>query len=262
MCSCWSARVSGRNWDERASVIGRGGAKAFETAGKAFDIPKDLVVKAWQRVRSNNGAPGVDGAAIENFERDLQANLYKIWNRMSLGCRAGRSGSRLLRGKQLPEGGGRALQVGVEEGLNALVGGTGAVSQPTGELALASQNRGHETVCLTLLDRCRNGESQQLQTQGDGGSGGRVCSCHGTSLDGPNDTLLLRSAQKERFSSVFDVTPADHLSDWAVGSACGSGGYYSGYSRILSDAVAEPCCRLGANSHSGPRCVVYGPQSA
>ena len=111
MCSCWSARVSGRNWDERASVIGRGGAKAFETAGKAFDIPKDLVVKAWQRVRSNNGAPGVDGAAIENFERDLQANLYKIWNRMSLGCRAGRSGSRLLRGKQLPEGGGRTLHI-------------------------------------------------------------------------------------------------------------------------------------------------------
>ena len=82
------------------------------------------------------------------------------------------------------------------------------MSQPTGELALASQDRGHETVRLTLLDRCRNGESQQLQTQGDGGSGGRVCSCHGTSLDGPNDTLLLRSAQKDRFSGVFDVALA------------------------------------------------------
>lgn len=56
-----------------------------KTAGKAFDIPKALVVEAWERVRSNKGAPGVDGAAVEDFERDLQANLYKIWNRMSSG---------------------------------------------------------------------------------------------------------------------------------------------------------------------------------
>lgn len=33
MCSCWSTRVSGRNWDERVSVIGRGGAKAVEDGG-------------------------------------------------------------------------------------------------------------------------------------------------------------------------------------------------------------------------------------
>ena len=163
-----------------------------------------------------------------------------------------------------PRGDGRTLQVGVEEGLNALVGRhRGGGASRRGELALDESRIGDmRRSASPLLDRCRNGESQQLQTQGDGGSGGRVCSCHGTSLDGPNDTLLLRSAQTNGFDSVFDVTPADHLSDWAVGSACGSGGYYSGYSRILSDAVAEPCCRLGANSHSGSRCVVYGPQSA
>ena len=68
-------------------------------------------MKAWQRVRSNKGAPGVDGAAIENFERDLQANLYKIWNRMSLGCRAGQSGPSPLWGEQLPEGTGRPLHI-------------------------------------------------------------------------------------------------------------------------------------------------------
>ena len=90
--------------------------------------------------------------------------------------------------------GGRALQVGVEEGLDALVGSAGAVGQSAGELALARQDRGHEKVRLTLLDLCRGGDPQQLQTQGDGGSSGRVCSCHGTSLARRADTVLLRSA--------------------------------------------------------------------
>lgn len=31
------------------------------------------------------GAPGVDGCSIEEFEADLRNNLYKIWNRMSSG---------------------------------------------------------------------------------------------------------------------------------------------------------------------------------
>ena len=56
-----------------------------KTAGKAFDIPKAVVVEAWERVRNNKGAPGVDGAAIEDFERDLQANLYKICKPDGLG---------------------------------------------------------------------------------------------------------------------------------------------------------------------------------
>ena len=81
-----------------------------------------------------------------------------------------------------PRSDGRALQVGVQEGLDALVGSTGAVGQSTGELALARQDRGHEAIRLSLLDLCRGGDPQQLQTQGDGGGSGRVCSCHGSSL--------------------------------------------------------------------------------
>jgi len=52
---------------------------------KAFDIPKQLVWEAYQKVRSNKGAAGVDGQSLEDFAQDEKNNLYKIWNRMSSG---------------------------------------------------------------------------------------------------------------------------------------------------------------------------------
>ena len=52
---------------------------------KPFAIPKQLVWEAYQRVRANKGAAGVDGQSIADFEVDLKNNLYKIWNRMSSG---------------------------------------------------------------------------------------------------------------------------------------------------------------------------------
>jgi RNA-directed DNA polymerase len=48
-------------------------------------IDKRLVYEAYKAVKSNGGAAGVDGQTIEQFEADLQGNLYKIWNRMSSG---------------------------------------------------------------------------------------------------------------------------------------------------------------------------------
>jgi RNA-directed DNA polymerase len=53
--------------------------------GKPFDISKQEVWEAYERVKANKGAPGVDGCSIEDFETDLKNNLYKIWNRMSSG---------------------------------------------------------------------------------------------------------------------------------------------------------------------------------
>jgi len=52
---------------------------------KPFDIPQQLVVQAYKLVKANAGAAGVDKQSLEDFEKGLRNNLYKIWNRMSSG---------------------------------------------------------------------------------------------------------------------------------------------------------------------------------
>ncbi|MFF4834256.1 group II intron reverse transcriptase/maturase [Streptomyces sp. NPDC001315] len=52
---------------------------------KPFEISKWEVKEAWEEVRANKGAPGVDGQSIDDFEKDLRNNLYRVWNRMSSG---------------------------------------------------------------------------------------------------------------------------------------------------------------------------------
>ena len=49
-------------------------------------FPKQLVWEAYQRVKANRGAAGVDGVSIAAFEKDSEeATSIKIWNRMSSG---------------------------------------------------------------------------------------------------------------------------------------------------------------------------------
>ena len=52
---------------------------------KPFDIDNWLVVEAYRRVKANAGAAGVDQQSLQDFERNLKDNLYKLWNRMSSG---------------------------------------------------------------------------------------------------------------------------------------------------------------------------------
>jgi RNA-directed DNA polymerase len=61
------------------------GAVGLKGSGKPFEISKMEVWEAHLQVKANEGAPGVDGCSIEEFEKDLKGNLYKIWNRMSSG---------------------------------------------------------------------------------------------------------------------------------------------------------------------------------
>lgn len=52
---------------------------------KPFEISKHVVWEAYERVKANKGAAGIDEESIAAFEEDLKDNLYKIWNRMSSG---------------------------------------------------------------------------------------------------------------------------------------------------------------------------------
>ena len=52
---------------------------------KPFSISKREVWEAFKRVKANQGAAGVDGQSITDFEANLKGNLYKLWNRMSSG---------------------------------------------------------------------------------------------------------------------------------------------------------------------------------
>jgi retron-type reverse transcriptase len=58
-----------------------------EPLGKAkpFDIPKRIVWEAYQRVKANRGAAGVDDQSIEAFDRGVKNNLFTLWNRLSSG---------------------------------------------------------------------------------------------------------------------------------------------------------------------------------
>lgn len=52
---------------------------------KPFSISKNTFVKAFELVKANKGAHGIDEQTIEEYEKDLKNNLYKLWNRMSSG---------------------------------------------------------------------------------------------------------------------------------------------------------------------------------
>jgi RNA-directed DNA polymerase len=74
---------------------------------KPFAITKTVVWDAYLKVKANKGAAGVDGESIEEFERDLKGNLYKLWNRMS-------SGSYMpppVRMVEIPKPNGRGVRV-------------------------------------------------------------------------------------------------------------------------------------------------------
>ncbi len=56
-----------------------------QSGSKPYEISKQVVMAAFEKVRSKKGAPGIDGVTVEQFAQDGKNNLYKLWNRMSSG---------------------------------------------------------------------------------------------------------------------------------------------------------------------------------
>ena len=74
---------------------------------KPFDISKWVVWVAYQRVKANKGAAGVDEVSIADFEQGRDKHLYRIWNRMS-------SGSYFpppVKAVEIPKPGGKGVRV-------------------------------------------------------------------------------------------------------------------------------------------------------
>jgi RNA-directed DNA polymerase len=74
---------------------------------KPFQIDKIVVWEAFQRVKANKGAAGVDEQSIAEFEQDRDKNLYRVWNRLS-------SGSYFpppVKAVEIPKAGGKGVRV-------------------------------------------------------------------------------------------------------------------------------------------------------
>lgn len=55
----------------------------YET--KTQPVTKQMVWEAYHKVRKQKGGAGIDRVSLLDYAKDLSANLYKLWNRMSSG---------------------------------------------------------------------------------------------------------------------------------------------------------------------------------
>jgi RNA-directed DNA polymerase len=88
-------------------MAGRSRVSEPKQQDKPFQISKWVVWEAFQRVKANKGAAGVDEQSIEEFEQDRDKNLYRIWNRLS-------SGSYFpppVKAVEIPKAGGKGVRV-------------------------------------------------------------------------------------------------------------------------------------------------------
>ena len=60
-------------------------SRIFKEKSKSIPISKQMVWEAYKKVRSNKGGSAIDKITFSAFDKDLENNLYKLWNRLSSG---------------------------------------------------------------------------------------------------------------------------------------------------------------------------------
>ena len=76
---------------------------------ESVPITKAMVWKAYQLVKRNGKAAGVDGQSLDDFAKDLENNLYKLWNCMASGSYFPPS----VRRVEIPKSGGGSRPLGI-----------------------------------------------------------------------------------------------------------------------------------------------------
>jgi retron-type reverse transcriptase len=131
--------------EERTGNVIQSGEVANPRAGmsggnstKPYVIAKRAVWEAFQQVKANRGAAGIDDETIAMFEQNLSKNLYKLWNRMS-------SGSYFpppVKQVEIPKAKGGTRKLGIP-----------TVADRMAQRGMAQRNEGRPTRVVRSLER-------------------------------------------------------------------------------------------------------------
>lgn len=119
-----ASRPEGRGRNPREYGIGasNSGATKGEPDQRAQNLMEEVVdrenmMKAWKRVRSNKGAPGVDGMRVEELPEYLKVN----WAAIKESLLNGEYQPNLVNGVEIPKPGGGMRQLGIPTVLDRLI---------------------------------------------------------------------------------------------------------------------------------------------
>lgn len=84
-------------------------SRIFKEKAKPIPISKEMVWIAFKKVKANKGSAGVDQLSIEDFEKNLENNLYKLWNRLASGSYFPPS----VKEVEIPKGNGKMRKLGI-----------------------------------------------------------------------------------------------------------------------------------------------------